>query len=92
MRRLCATPFHPFNVYTEEKRQEKLDYVRSNPVKRRLVSSPGDWPWSRRGGEILFPRRRIRPAYGPAGLSGRLERVPAGDRRPHKAGSAPATP
>jgi len=46
MRRLCATPFHPFNVYTEEKRQEKLDYVRSNPVKRRLVSSPGDWLWS----------------------------------------------
>ena len=33
--------FHPFNVYTEKKRQEKL-----NPVRRGRVSSPGDWPWS----------------------------------------------
>jgi len=33
--------FHPFNVYTEKKRREKL-----NPVRRGLVSSPGDWPWS----------------------------------------------
>ena len=32
---------HPFNVCTEQKRREKL-----NPVRRGLVSSPGDWPWS----------------------------------------------
>jgi putative transposase len=33
--------FHPFNVYTEKTRREKL-----NPVRRGLVSSPEDWPWS----------------------------------------------
>jgi hypothetical protein len=38
---LCNRRFHPFNVYTEKKRREKL-----NPVRRGLLSSPGDWPWS----------------------------------------------
>jgi hypothetical protein len=33
--------FHPFYVYTEKKRREKL-----NPVRRGLESSPADWPWS----------------------------------------------
>ena len=36
--------FHPFYVYTEKKRREKLNC--NDPVRRRLVSSPGDWPWS----------------------------------------------
>ena len=36
--------FHPFHVYTEKKRREKLNC--NNPVRRGLVSSPGDWPWS----------------------------------------------
>jgi putative transposase len=44
--RLWNRRFHPFNVNTEEKRREKLNYMRNNPVKRGLVSSPGDWPWS----------------------------------------------
>jgi hypothetical protein len=44
--RLWNRRFHPFNVYTEEKRREKLNYMHNNPVKRGLVSSPGDWPWS----------------------------------------------
>ncbi|MGD0007471.1 MAG: hypothetical protein ABSE93_02850 [Terriglobia bacterium] len=35
-----------FHVYSEKKRREKLDYMHNNPVKRGLVSSPGDWPWS----------------------------------------------
>ncbi|MBZ5536852.1 MAG: hypothetical protein LAO31_12935 [Acidobacteriia bacterium] len=34
------------NIYTEKKRLEKLDYMHANPVKRRLVSEAGDWPWS----------------------------------------------
>jgi hypothetical protein len=25
---------------------EKLDYVHNDPVERRLVEKPGDWPWS----------------------------------------------
>lgn len=38
--------FYDFNVWSHEKRQEKLDYMHLNPVKRGLVSLPGDWPWS----------------------------------------------
>jgi putative transposase len=34
------------NIYSEKKRLEKLDYMHANPVKRRLVKEPGDWPWS----------------------------------------------
>jgi hypothetical protein len=38
-RLLCNRRFHTFNVHTEKKRREKL-----NPVRRGLVSLPGDWP------------------------------------------------
>lgn len=38
--------FYDFNVWTEVKLREKLDYIHGNPVRRRLVSHPGDWPWS----------------------------------------------
>jgi hypothetical protein len=40
-RLLCNRRFHPFHVYNEKKRREKL-----NPVRRGRVSSPGDRPWS----------------------------------------------
>ena len=35
-----------FNIFMEKKRNEKLKYMHGNPVKRRLVSSPDQWPWS----------------------------------------------
>jgi len=38
--------FHDFNVYSNGKRAEKLNYMDANPVKRGLVSHPKDWPWS----------------------------------------------
>jgi putative transposase len=38
--------FVPFNVYAERKRLEKLHYMHSNPVRRKLVSSSDQWPWS----------------------------------------------
>jgi len=38
--------FYDFNVYTERKRREKLDYMHGNPVTRKLVRRPQDWPWS----------------------------------------------
>jgi hypothetical protein len=38
--------FHPFNVYTENKCREKLNYLHNNPVKRGRAKEPGDWPWS----------------------------------------------
>jgi len=36
----------PFDVFTEKKHMEKLDSMHHNPVQRRLVISPGQWPWS----------------------------------------------
>jgi putative transposase len=36
----------PFNVFTDEKQMEKLDYMHHNPVTAKLVSSPDQWPWS----------------------------------------------
>ena len=38
--------FYDFNVWSQKKFVEKLNYMHMNPVKRRLVSRPGDWPWS----------------------------------------------
>jgi hypothetical protein len=42
------------NLWSPKKRDEKLNYMHDNPVKRGLVKQPGHWPWSRRGGEVLF--------------------------------------
>ena len=36
----------PFNVFTEKKHLQRLDYMHHNPVKRRLVTSPDQWLWS----------------------------------------------
>jgi putative transposase len=44
--RVWQRRFFPFNVYSEKKRLEKLDYMHINPEKRGLVKRPGDWPWS----------------------------------------------
>jgi putative transposase len=44
--RVWQRRFVPFNVYTEKKQLEKLDYMHANPLKRELVSSPSEWPWS----------------------------------------------
>ena len=38
--------FYDFNVYSAEKRKEKLDYMHRNPVTRGLVEDPKDWVWS----------------------------------------------
>src|SRR5260370_12222456 len=40
------TRFYDFNVYTDKKIREKLDYMHCNPVTRKLVPRPQDWPWS----------------------------------------------
>ena len=44
--RFWQTRFYDFNVWTEKKRIEKLRYIHRNPVKRGLVESPEQWPWS----------------------------------------------
>ena len=44
--RVWQRRFYDFNVWSESKRLEKLQYMHGNPVKRRLVANPVDWPWS----------------------------------------------
>jgi putative transposase len=38
--------YYDFNVWSREKRIEKLKYIHRNPVKRGLVERPEDWAWS----------------------------------------------
>jgi hypothetical protein len=38
--------FYDFNVWSEKKVREKLNYMHKNPVERKLVAHPKDWPWS----------------------------------------------
>lgn len=38
--------FYNFSVRNHEKVREKLDYMYVNPVKRKLVEHPKQWPWS----------------------------------------------
>ena len=40
------TRYYDFNVWSREKRIEKVRYLHRNPVKRGLVGKPEDWPWS----------------------------------------------
>jgi putative transposase len=44
--RVWQRRFYDLNLWSEKKRLEKLNYMHANPVKRRLVERPGDWPWS----------------------------------------------
>ena len=38
--------FYDFNVFSEQKQNEKINYIHNNPVTRGLVSSPEEWRWS----------------------------------------------
>jgi putative transposase len=38
--------FYDFNVWSEKKLKEKLEYMHANPVQRKLVEHAKDWPWS----------------------------------------------
>jgi putative transposase len=38
--------FYDFNVWSKQKRIEKLRYIHRNPVKRGLVEKPEQWHWS----------------------------------------------
>src|SRR5271163_1260903 len=38
--------FYDFNVWSAKKLREKLEYMHANPVRRKLVLHPKDWPWS----------------------------------------------
>jgi putative transposase len=50
-KRLSPRPFwqsryYDFNVFTYNKRVEKLKYMHRNPVTRGLVGRPEEWRWS----------------------------------------------
>lgn len=38
--------YHAFSLYSQEKAEEKLDYMHMNPVSAGLVESAIDWRWS----------------------------------------------
>jgi putative transposase len=44
--RLWQRRFYDMNIWSEKNRFEKLNYMHGNPVKRGLVNSPDQWPWS----------------------------------------------
>jgi putative transposase len=44
--RVWQRRYYVMNIFTEKKRLEKLHYMHGNPVKRGLVASPAEWPWS----------------------------------------------
>jgi hypothetical protein len=88
--RLWQRRYFPFNVHTERKCREKFNCMDNNPVKWGLVSSPEEWPWSRRGGEVLLLARRIHPAQGRSELS-RIQDSPFGKPQTPK-GRGPRQP
>jgi REP-associated tyrosine transposase len=46
LRRFGQKRFYDFNVWSETKLREKLEYMHANPVQRQLVEHPREWPWS----------------------------------------------
>jgi len=46
LRRFWQRRFYDFNVWSTGKKKEKLEYIHANPVQRKLVKHPRDWPWS----------------------------------------------
>jgi putative transposase len=44
--RIWQARFYDFNVWSGEKRVEKIRYIHRNPVRRGLVASPEQWRWS----------------------------------------------
>ena len=44
--KLWQPGFYDFNIFSNEKLLEKLDYIHSNPVRAGFVLSPRDYKWS----------------------------------------------
>src|SRR5208282_3009254 len=45
-KRFWQRRFYDFNVWSRGKLKEKLNYMHANPVTRKLVKHPKNWPWS----------------------------------------------
>ena len=46
LRAFWQARFYDFNVYSQGKKTEKLNYMHANPAIRGLVKHPRDWQWS----------------------------------------------
>jgi putative transposase len=44
--RFWESRFYDFNIWSFQKRGEKLNYMRKNPAVRGLVAEPDLWMWS----------------------------------------------
>ncbi|HVW02833.1 MAG TPA: transposase [Planctomycetaceae bacterium] len=44
--RFWQPKYYPFEIYSQKKLEEKLNYMHWNPVRRGLVGRPVDWRWS----------------------------------------------
>jgi putative transposase len=59
--------FYDFNVWSVKKKNEKMNYMHFNPVKRGLVEHPKDWAWSsygfysREGASLCSPNPQWKP-------------------------------
>ena len=58
--------YYDFNVFSEEKRLEKLKYIHENPVTRGLVGFAENWDWS-------SARWYLCGEVGPVRIASRLE-------------------
>ncbi len=54
------TRYYDRNVRTHEETIEKIEYIHRNPVKRGLVQTPEDYPWSSARAYLLGDSRQVR--------------------------------
>jgi putative transposase len=46
LRRFWQRRYYDFNIHTQAKMTEKLEYIHANSLAEKLVDHPRDWPWS----------------------------------------------
>jgi putative transposase len=81
LRRFWQRRYYDFNVYSQAKVLEKLDYMHANPVREKLVKHPGDWPWSSwcfyyRGEGLLAMDPWTAPSFGVSARARQSEEGP----------------
>src|SRR5258706_13972942 len=76
--RFWQTRFYDFNVWSEKKVREKLEYMHANPMTRKLVEHPEDWPWS---SWSFYAKGEA--GVGPNGLGSREKQRTPRTKNPH---------
>ena len=57
--------YYDFNIFTDRKLREKVEYMHNNPVRAGLVREPTDWPWSSARFWVLGKSVGIRLSWPP---------------------------